>query len=147
MFVREAARRLGRVFEPIPEDVLDALQRYHWPGNVRELQNVIERAAVTSTGSVLSLPEGWELPLRPVASVRAPAASPASTNSGTRATTDSTLEQLHRKHIVEVLRQTGWRIEGPKGAAIILGLNPSTLRSRMQKLGIQKPGAMTVDSS
>jgi PAS domain S-box-containing protein len=147
MFVSEAARRLGRVFEPIPEDVLDALQRYHWPGNVRELQNVIERAAVTSAGPVLSLPEGWELPLRPVAPARAQAAtSRAAVNSGTREMLDATLEQLHRKHIVEVLHQTGWRIEGPKGAAIILGLNPSTLRSRMQKLGIQKPGAMTVDT-
>jgi transcriptional regulator with GAF, ATPase, and Fis domain len=60
---------------------------------------------------------------------------------------ESTLEQLHRKRILEVLNQTGWRLEGPKGAAVILGLNPSTLRSRMQKLGIQKPRRVTVDPS
>jgi transcriptional regulator with GAF, ATPase, and Fis domain len=67
-------------------------------------------------------------------------------NSGTGGIRESTLEQLHRKRILEVLSQTGWRIEGPKGAAVILGLNSSTLRSRMQKLGIQKPRPMTVDA-
>ena len=145
MFVTEAARRLGRVFEPIPEDVLEALRRYEWPGNVRELQNVIERTAVTSAGAVLRLPEGWELLLSP--SSGAPTAvRETRMNSGTGGIRESTLEQLHRKRILEVLSQTGWRIEGPKGAAVILGLNPSTLRSRMQKLGIQKPRPMTVDA-
>ena len=60
---------------------------------------------------------------------------------------ESTLQQFHRKHILEVLNQTGWRIEGPRGAAVVLGLNPSTLRSRMQKLGIQKPKPMTADTT
>ena len=146
MFVTEAARRLGRVFEPIPEEVLEALRRYEWPGNVRELQNVIERTAVTSAGAVLRLPEGWELLLSPSPGTPT-AVSAARMNSGAGGMRESTLEQLHRKRILEVLGQTGWRIEGPKGAAVILGLNPSTLRSRMQKLGIQKPRPMTVDAS
>ena len=59
VFLREASRRLGRLFEPISEEVLEALKRYEWPGNVRELQNVIERAAVVSIGHRLQLPEGW----------------------------------------------------------------------------------------
>jgi transcriptional regulator with GAF, ATPase, and Fis domain len=146
MFVTEAARRLGRVFEPIPEAVLAALRRYEWPGNVRELQNVIERTAVTSAGAVLRLPEGWELLLSPSPGTPT-AVSETRTNSGAGGMRESTLEQLHRKRILEVLNQTGWRLEGPKGAAVILGLNPSTLRSRMQKLGIQKPRRVTVDPS
>jgi len=144
-FLREAGRRLGRVFEPLPADVLDALRRYEWPGNVRELQNVIERAAVTSTTSVLQLPEGWELPLGAGVSSGMPMGAAAGrTKDGAGSLPAATLEQLHRKHILEVLNQTGWRIEGPKGAAVILGLNPSTLRSRMDKLGIHKPRQTTV---
>jgi transcriptional regulator with GAF, ATPase, and Fis domain len=124
---------------------LDALRRYEWPGNVRELQNVIERAAVTSTTSVLQLPEGWELPLGAGVSSGMPMGAAAGrTKDGAGSLPAATLEQLHRKHILEVLNQTGWRIEGPKGAAVILGLNPSTLRSRMDKLGIHKPRQTTV---
>lgn len=140
MFLKEASRRLGRLFDPMPKNVLDVLRRYEWPGNVRELQNVIERAAVTSVAPVLQLPDSWELPL----SSRVPSSNPAVTAEARTPASmgraqESTLEQFQQKHILEVLNQTGWRVEGPKGAAVILGLNPSTLRSRMQKLGIQKP--------
>jgi formate hydrogenlyase transcriptional activator len=146
LFVAEAARRLGRTFDEIPRSVIEALRRYEWPGNVRELQNVIERAAVTSTTSVLQLPEGWAMPLRAAAPSGIPAAAAAAPMSpGQDGMGESTLQQFHRKHILEVLNQTGWRIEGPRGAAVVLGLNPSTLRSRMQKLGIQKPKPITVD--
>jgi transcriptional regulator with GAF, ATPase, and Fis domain len=146
LFVAETARRLGRTFDEIPRSVMEALRRYEWPGNVRELQNVIERAAVTSTTSVLQLPEGWAMPLRAAAPSGIPAAAAAAPMSPDQnGMGESTLQQFHRKHILEVLNQTGWRIEGPRGAAVVLGLNPSTLRSRMQKLGIQKPKPMTVD--
>ena len=146
LFVAEAARRLGRTFDEIPRSVIEALRRYEWPGNVRELQNVIERAAVTSTTAVLQLPEGWAMPLRAAVPSGIPAAAAAAPMSpGEDGMGESTLQQFHRKHILEVLNQTGWRIEGPRGAAVVLGLNPSTLRSRMQKLGIQKPKPMTVD--
>jgi PAS domain S-box-containing protein len=144
LFVAETARRLGRTFDEIPRSVMEALRRYEWPGNVRELQNVIERAAVTSTTSVLQLPEGWAMPFHAPSGIPA-AAAVAAMSPGQDGMGESTLQQFHRKHILEVLNQTGWRIEGPRGAAVVLGLNPSTLRSRMQKLGIQKPKPMTVD--
>ena len=134
VFLREASRRLGRLFDPISAEVLEALRRYEWPGNIRELQNVIERAAVISTGRVLQLPEEWAVPLG------APAfGTEADVNRVIEsATREATLEELERSHILQVLQQTRWRVEGPKGAAMILGLNPSTLRSRMHKLGIRR---------
>jgi formate hydrogenlyase transcriptional activator len=148
LFVAEAARRLGRTFDAIPRSVVEALKQYEWPGNVRELQNVIERAAVASTTTVLQLPEGWAMPLRPgVSSGIQTVAAAAPMNPTEDGMRESTLQQFHRKHILEVLKQTGWRIEGPRGAAVVLGLNPSTLRSRMQKLGIQKPKPMTADTT
>ena len=136
VFLREASRRLGRLFEPISEEVLEALKCYEWPGNVRELQNVIERAAVVSIGHRLQLPEGWGVALGSVSApntdtpeVRLVTATPRR---------EVTLEELERRHILQILQQTGWRVEGPKGAAAVLDLNPSTLRSRMHKLGIRR---------
>ncbi|MGH7928372.1 MAG: sigma-54 interaction domain-containing protein, partial [Candidatus Binatia bacterium] len=132
-FLKEASRRLGRSFEGLPQRVLEALERYDWPGNVRELQNVIERAAVTSNGRILQLPEEWQ----PQANPKEDGAHSNLCDSIPRAR-DSTLDALERNHIVHVLDQTHWRIEGPKGAAVMLGLRPSTLRSRMRKLGIDR---------
>jgi len=127
---------LGRLFEPISEEVLEALKCYEWPGNVRELQNVIERAAVVSIGHRLQLPEGWGVALGSLSApntetpeVRLVTATPRR---------EVTLEELERRHILQILQQTGWRVEGPKGAAAVLDLNPSTLRSRMHKLGIRR---------
>jgi PAS domain S-box-containing protein len=133
-FLREASRRLGRVFDAIPAEVLEALREYGWPGNVRELQNVIERAAVISTGHRLQLPEGWGVSLMPVSSTTVVEVGHAVSPPGR----ETTLQELERNHILQILQQTGWRVEGPKGAASILGLNPSTLRSRMHKLGIRR---------
>jgi transcriptional regulator with GAF, ATPase, and Fis domain len=128
-FLAEAGRRLGRPFDSIPQQVLEQLQNYRWPGNVRELQNVIERAALVSPGRSLRLPEGW-----------APAheAIVSSTKRNGSRTEGLTLEELERQHVLQVLRQTHWRIEGTHGAAALLGINPSTLRSRMHKLGIRR---------
>jgi len=131
-FLQEASRRLGRLYDPISEDVLALLTRHDWPGNIRELKNVIDRAAVVSAGSWLELPERWAVSIRPFSSTAEfsrrfkPPAHRA------------TLEELQRSHILQVMQQTGWCVEGPKGAARILGLNPSTLRSRLLKLGIRK---------
>jgi PAS domain S-box-containing protein len=132
-FLDEASGRLGRTFEEISPSVLEALRRYDWPGNVRELQNVIERAAVTSMGRLLELPEEWH----PVAH-RNEAFAQSSMSDSRSDGPGSTLMDLERAHIIQVLNQARWKIEGPKGAAVILGLHPSTLRSRMQKLGIQR---------
>jgi transcriptional regulator with GAF, ATPase, and Fis domain len=130
-FLREASRRLGRLFDPISEEILSSLRRHEWPGNIRELKNVIDRAAVVSTGSWLELPEHWSAAVRSffsAAEIRPIKPAPA----------ERTLEEHQRSHILQIMQQTGWRVEGPTGAARILGLNPSTLRSRMLKLGIRK---------
>jgi PAS domain S-box-containing protein len=142
VFLREASRRLGRVFDAIPAEVLEALRQYDWPGNVRELQNVIERAAVISIGRRLQLPEGWTSSevwkpatpgsLLPMRDAQLP-------KDDSHPSEECSLDEVGRSYIVQILQQTGWRVEGPKGAARILGLNPSTLRSRMLKLGIHRP--------
>jgi transcriptional regulator with GAF, ATPase, and Fis domain len=138
-FLEEASRRLGRSFEAIPGRVLDALEHYDWPGNVRELQNVIERAAVTSTGRFLRLPEEWH----PVPQVRDVTPQPGIFEHEPPPVSPN-LQSLERAHILQVLSQTHWRIEGPRGAAVILGLRPSTLRSRMRKLGISRSEALLI---
>jgi transcriptional regulator with GAF, ATPase, and Fis domain len=119
-FVARAARRLGRPIEGLAPSFLEQALAYHWPGNVRELENVIERAAILSPGPLLEL--GEPLDAGPVA---APAAG--------------TLEEVERTHILRTLEQADWVIEGDQGAAAALGLNPSTLRGRLRKLGIHKP--------
>jgi formate hydrogenlyase transcriptional activator len=137
VFLLEAGRRLGKSFGKIPGEVIAALQEYSWPGNVRELENVIGRAAVVSMAPALQLPDGWN---------KAPLTGMSSTSTKIpealhpeRQESTLTLEQFERTRILEVLHQMNWRIEGPKGAAVILGLHPNTLRSRLAKLGIRKP--------
>ncbi|MDH3625356.1 MAG: sigma 54-interacting transcriptional regulator [Myxococcales bacterium] len=127
-FVRKFSVKLGKRIDHIPQQVQQALQSYDWPGNVRELENVIERAVILSTDSTLRVDEALEA--RPPV----PGASGASGASSDR----RTLDQVERDHIVSVLEQTGWRMEGDRGAAVVLGLHPNTLRSRMKKLGIAK---------
>jgi transcriptional regulator with GAF, ATPase, and Fis domain len=126
-FVQKCAKKLGKQIGPVSDDVMRRLANYSWPGNVRELQNVIERAVILSPGNTLVLAE--ELRSAVVASARS---TPVTGNA-------SSLDDVERNHIESVLNQARWMIEGDRGAARILGINPSTLRSRMQKLGIQRP--------
>ncbi len=119
----EYSTKMGKKVETIPKATMDALMLYPWPGNVRELRNVIERAVILSQGSRLELGD-W-LPKRSV------------TPSGSRVLS---LEELERQHIVDVLESTGWRVSGATGAAKILGIKPTTLETRMKKLGIKRPG-------
>jgi PAS domain S-box-containing protein len=118
-FARTYAKKSGKTISSVSPRALHSLEVHSWPGNVRELANVIERAVIHTQGSVLQLVDHWE----PVI------AEPGTTQ---------TLEEVEREYIVRTLEQTGWRIEGKSGAATILGLNPSTLRTRMMKLGIQR---------
>jgi formate hydrogenlyase transcriptional activator len=115
-FVGEYAGRLGRKIRTVPRRVMEALQRYPWPGNIRELRNVIERAVIISPGETLE--------------VDLPGAAPGNTPPV------STLAQAEAGHIRAALKQTGGRIKGAGGAAALLGLNPSTLYTRMKKLGL-----------
>jgi transcriptional regulator with GAF, ATPase, and Fis domain len=118
--VDELGVSMGRQFKGISPASLLALQHYDWPGNIRELRNVIERAMITTDGPVLNI----ELPSRPV---RRPGSAPF------------TLKALEREHVLAVLHETGWRVRGPRGAAVMLGLPPTTLENRMKRLGIIRP--------
>jgi len=111
---------------------MESLKNYPWPGNVRELINVIERAVIVSEGSELQLAE--KIDAIPVHSIREDE-SPSVGSGETKA-----LAEAEREYILKALLQTGWRVEGPRGAALILDLHPNTLRARMKKLGIKRPG-------
>ena len=121
-FTQRYAAKIGKLIDKIPDHVPAVLQRYHWPGNIRELQNVIERAVIVAQDGTLRADEALE--------TRSPISVEAQDHR--------TLEAVERDHILGVLEQTGWRIEGESGAAIVLGLHPNTLRSRMKKLEIAK---------
>jgi transcriptional regulator with GAF, ATPase, and Fis domain/ABC-type uncharacterized transport system substrate-binding protein len=123
-FMEETAKRMGKRIEFIPQSVLNQLRDYPWPGNVRELKNVIERAIISCSGPKLHLADNlFRSPAPPAGNANGPLMS---------------LQEVETGHIIQVLEQTNQRIDGPKGAAAILKINPSTLRSRMLKLGIRK---------
>ena len=123
-FLSKFAKSLGKDVRGVSQKSMDSLSRYNWPGNIRELQNVIERDVVLAKGPLVQLDDSM---------LRADEAAGGSSFI-------ETLENNERNHIMRALSETRWVIHGKKGAAEILGINPSTLRSRMEKLGIKKPG-------
>ena len=116
--VEEFSKTFAKSIERIPKKNMEAMERYLWPGNIRELRNLIERAMILCTGTtlVMDVPDG----------------------TPSNATQPMTLEELERTHINSVLDKTGWRIRGRSGASEILGMKPTTLHSRMKKLGIKR---------
>jgi formate hydrogenlyase transcriptional activator len=118
-FVDEFAKSFGKRIDAIQKDSMTALQQYSWPGNIRELRNVVERAMIVATSSelVIALP-------------------PTSASAALRS---DRLVDVEREHIRSVLLTSGWRIRGVAGAADRLGLPPTTLETRMAKLGIVRP--------
>ena len=135
-FLAGFGKRFGKNVASVSEATMERLVRYPWPGNIRELQNVIERAVVLSSGPVLELDDD----LLPVAARPAPGSGqPVPTLDGGGAAGLVTMEEVERAHIVAALEHSAWIVEGPKGAASVLGLHPNTLRSRMAKLGIKRP--------
>jgi formate hydrogenlyase transcriptional activator len=120
-FTNRAAKRMNKALGSVLIETMAALTRYPWPGNIRELENVIERAVILSKGPFL------EIPLRDLSS------RIAAGNDGDQC---ETLEEVERNHILAVLKRTRWVLSGPRGAAVRLGMNRSTLHFRMKKLGI-----------
>jgi formate hydrogenlyase transcriptional activator len=135
-FLARYAKEFGRPLDAVAQATMERLVAYGWPGNVRELQNIIERAAVLSSGRVLELSPDL-LPVgAPTTATPGPADGPAEAAAAPSA---GTLHEVERRHIEEALRRSRWVIEGPAGAARSLGLHPNTLRSRMAKLGLTRP--------
>ena len=144
-FVQKMSRRFNKPVEYIPADVMEALTNYSWPGNVRELENLLERAVLLSPGKELRVPVS-DLKMSPQLPARALlSAQPASLQYQSAAIDESTssslatLDQTQREHILRALRETRWRIDGPRGAAMLLGMKRTTLQARMRKLGIKRP--------
>jgi formate hydrogenlyase transcriptional activator len=158
-FVGRFARRLGKRIDRISKDSLDALMHYSWPGNIRELQNVLERAVILSSGDTLQLhtldgifaprtvavPAGLPSPAIPLP---APHAAGNGNGNGTSGATTSEMNaadprasengRSERERVIEALRRCRGRVSGPRGAARLLGVPPSTLESRIRALGIDK---------
>ncbi len=122
-FIAKFNKKMGKKIESLSKETMKALQEYSWPGNVRELESVIERATITSQGTTLQVLDRFDT-FRKV--------------GGLETQDVKALADLEQDHILQVLKETGWRIEGKNGAALLLGLNPSTLRARMRKYGIRR---------
>lgn len=112
------------------------LQNYDWPGNVRELRNVIERAVILARGGSLF----FDLPATDSAPPPASSAPPPGANAGSDYFTEAEMQRRERENLIAVLERSGWKIKGPNGAAELLGVKPTTLLSRMKKMGIRRPG-------
>src|SRR5215212_6897410 len=134
--VTQLSKKLGKTIDAVPKETMARLRNYDWPGNIRELRNVIERAVIITQGSELSVLD--DLNLQP----------PVLEHHG-RARHDvfedsippvvETLEQTEYNLIMRTLKNVHWKLEGTGGAAELLNLHPSTLRSKMRKLGIERP--------
>src|SRR5262245_20800797 len=133
-FVVRHAAKIGRQISRVPPEVMQRLVAYTWPGNIRELENVVERAMILSPGPDLAL----EPEMLPTVSTSAPATLATELDASGSRGDSSTLEQAERNHIISALKRTRWQIEGPQGAARALNIHPSTLRSRIKKLGIRR---------
>ena len=136
-FVARYAAKIGRQISRVPKETMQRLLAYAWPGNVRELENVIERAVILSPGPDLVVAAEALL----VPSSTAPVSVTTQHGAPDSLAAPLTLEQAERNHIVSILKQTDWRIDGPQGAARLLNLHPSTLRSRIKKLDIRRSAA------
>ncbi len=124
-FLSRFGKKLGKEVRGVSQKSMQSLVQYNWPGNIRELQNVIERAVVVARSPMVQIDDSML----------------CSETGSMETSTIDTLENVERSHIVRALTETRWVIHGKKGAAEILGINPSTLRSRIDKLGIKKPSA------
>jgi transcriptional regulator with GAF, ATPase, and Fis domain len=123
-FVQKYSAKLGKRIDVVPKMLMNAFRAYHWPGNVRELENIIERCVILSQDNRICIDEFFDLNPK--------------FKSGAKHR-PITLREVERSHILRVLEETAWVIEGKNGAATLMDIHPATLRSRMQKLGIKRP--------
>jgi chemotaxis protein methyltransferase CheR len=133
--VKQLAQKLGKTIDSVPQETMTRLRNYPWPGNVRELRNVIERAVIISQGSQLHVADDLNMQAIDL-DVDEPLPPEVFVDSFQSA---ETLEQNEYNLILRTLKNVHWKLEGPGGAAELLHINPSTLRSKMRKLGIQRP--------
>ena len=137
-FILLSAKELGAAKPRLTQAGVARLQSYDWPGNIRELRNVIERAVIVARGGPLEfdLPSG-----KPHASSRSPKPQSAQSDADNNQEflTEPEIKQLERENLMKILERTGWRIKGATGAAELLGVKPTTLLSRMKKMGLQRP--------
>lgn len=138
-FLGHAARRFGREGLQLTQGDAQRLQTYDWPGNVRELQNVIERAVIISRGSRLMLD-------LPVAQVAETTSSDSHTTTESLLLTEADRRQRDKEAIEKALKATNGKVFGPGGAAELLGIKPTTLASRIKRLGIEKPARQSQTS-
>lgn len=122
-FVGKFNKKIGKQIESVPKETIEMFKEYCWPGNIRELESVIERSVIITQGSTLKVLERFDISRKDD--------EPAGQEV-------KALIELEKGHIIHVLQKTGWRIEGKNGAAVLLGLNASTLRARMRKFGIYR---------
>ena len=120
-FLSKFGKKLGKELHGVSQKAMESLTNYSWPGNVRELQNVVERAVILASGPIVHVDD-----------------SMLQSDGAVQGSAVDTLENMERNHIIRALSKTNWVIHGKKGAAEILGINSSTLRSRMDKLGIKR---------
>jgi transcriptional regulator with GAF, ATPase, and Fis domain len=120
-FVQEFSTQMGKPIESIKRETMRAFEAYSWPGNVRELRNVLERAMIRCRSRVLE------------------AEVPRETLQPSEVGPDTSLDEAQRRHILDIMERTGWRVRGEGGAAELLDMKPSTLENRMKKLGLRRP--------
>lgn len=134
--VKQLSQKLGKTIEAIPQDTMAKLKNYPWPGNVRELRNVIERAVIITQGPKLRLIDDLDSQALELDLQKQTARQDV---FGELGQASETLEQTEYNLILRTLKNVHWKLEGPGGAAELLNLHPSTLRSKMRKLGIERP--------
>jgi PAS domain S-box-containing protein len=119
-FLKQVSKKMGKLVNAVPRETMKELMDYPWPGNIRELQNVIEKSVITTRDTSLRIEFLSNIHSTSIPNI-------------------SRLDGIERDHILRILKQNGWKIQGKQGVAAILGIHPSTLRFRMKKLGITRP--------
>lgn len=135
-FLKQLSQKLGKAIDTIPQDTMAKLKNYPWPGNIRELRNVIERAVIITQGPKLRLSDDFDSQALTFDLKNQFARTAVFSDSSL---VGETFEQTEYNLIIRTLKNVHWKLEGPGGAAELLDLHPSTLRSKMRKLGIERP--------